>query len=383
MKRRSKKIVYLILSCLIIVNIFSVLTLTATQINLSVNNQASTIWRQAAQIWINDNGDFVIHASSGSGNITHPWIIENKVFNLTGQGKHGIHIEDTSAYFIVQNCIIFGAIGDNYGIFLDNVDNGQLINNTCSSNRVGIELRGSWNINLTDNICNMNQYYGFRLWNYLSGSNQWIRFVNNTANGQISYDGIRIEASDYCTLINNTFNDNEGQGLWLDTSNHNTLIGNNAHGNGNSGILMKPSSYNTIILNNATGNDYHGIRVESSVNNTLYNNTATNNWWNGLHLYNSDYCNLTANTANDNTGDGIGLAYYSQHNLVTLNILEGNGGQCISESSTCSDNTIQDNICVDGGNGGDGIPGFPWFIVIQSLVLGIFIYTEIRREDII
>lgn len=339
------------------------------------NFQDVQLSNQAAQIWINSNGDFVSYASDGSGNITHPWIIENKVFNLTGQSKHGIHIEDTTAYFIVRNCLIFGASGDNYGIFLDNVDNGQLINNTLNSNRVGIELRGSININMTDNICNTNRWYGIRLWNYLSGSNQWIRIVNNTVNGQISYDGILIEASDYCTLINNTCNNNYGQGIWLDDSHFNTLIGNNAHGNGNSGILMKPSNNNTLTLNIATGNYYHGIRMDTSVFNTLYLNIANNNYGDGFHLSNADYCNITLNVANNNHGNGIGLTFSSNSNYITLNVLHGNEYVCISESDTCSDNTIQDNDC-DEGTG--GIPGFHYYTVFLILGLAMVLYLEKR-----
>jgi len=344
---------------------------------VEINDSDTPINAQAAQIYINSIGDFSFYAVSGFGNSTHPWIIENKYFNLTDQTKHGIHIEDTTAYFIVQNCIIFGAGGDNYGIFLDNVDNGHLLNNTLNLNRVGIEIRGSSNINLTDNTCNTNRYYGIRIDDYLSGVNQYIRLVNNTCSGQRDYDGIIIDNSHHCTLINNTMNSNAGQGIWLSSSSYNTLIGNEAHGNGNSGILMKPSNYNTLLNNTATGNWYHGIRMENSINNTLYFNIANNNYGNGFHLNNADYCNLTLNTANSNQMYGVELTFSSSQNIITFNTLKSNEIDCLYESDSCSGNIIQNNICVTGG---DGVPGFLWIFALLSLILLLFQNQASKRK---
>ena len=73
---------------------------------------------------------------SGSGNWSHPYIIENITINAQNQFNPLI-IEDSNVYFIIRNCTIFNLNYDveTYaGIKLSKVSNGTLINNTCINN---------------------------------------------------------------------------------------------------------------------------------------------------------------------------------------------------------------------------------------------------------
>ena len=69
----------------------------------------------------------------GDGSLGDPYIIENVTIDCGGS-DFGILIENSNDYFIIRNCTVYNS-GDewlNAGIKMDQVDNGQLINNNCS-----------------------------------------------------------------------------------------------------------------------------------------------------------------------------------------------------------------------------------------------------------
>jgi hypothetical protein len=69
---------------------------------------------------------------SGSGTVSDPYIIEN--WAIDASGANGIDIQNTTAYFIVRNCLIENsAISMHGGIYLNNVVNGTIENNTCEN----------------------------------------------------------------------------------------------------------------------------------------------------------------------------------------------------------------------------------------------------------
>ena len=55
------------------------------------------------------------------------------------------------------------------GIYLENVINGRIENNTCENNRIGIFLDSSSYDNLTSNTCENSSYHGIYL--YSSSNN--------------------------------------------------------------------------------------------------------------------------------------------------------------------------------------------------------------------
>jgi parallel beta-helix repeat protein len=87
----------------------------------------------------------------GSGTKNDPYIIENWV--ISASSANGIDIEDTTAYFIIRNCLIengYGGTGYS-GIFLDNVVNGRIENNICDNCLHGIDLGSNSNYIVMDN----------------------------------------------------------------------------------------------------------------------------------------------------------------------------------------------------------------------------------------
>ncbi|MCJ7720053.1 MAG: hypothetical protein MUO36_01130, partial [Candidatus Hadarchaeum sp.] len=68
---------------------------------------ASASQSSRAPILINGNGDFTSANGvngGGDGSAGSPWIIENWVIDASG--ANGIDIQNTTAYFVVRNCLV-------------------------------------------------------------------------------------------------------------------------------------------------------------------------------------------------------------------------------------------------------------------------------------
>jgi parallel beta-helix repeat protein len=334
----------------------------------------------------------------GSGTVGDPYIIEN--WTIGALGAHGISIQNTTAYFIVRNCLVERG-GDSYsGIYLNNVINGKIENNTCSGNDTGIYLRYSSYNTLTNNTCSGNLWNGIWLW--VSSHNN---LTNNTCSNNSNF-GTLLFFSSYDTLTNNTFSNNRRDfDVWgadiedfdhdIDTSNlvngkpicylkyssnlvidnswymgylglvgcsnirvENLVLENNGAGillagtkdsliencvfsNNDDGICLVTSSYNTLTNNNTCSNNGSGICLRGSSYNNLTNNTCSNNGNMGIILLeSSSYNNLTNNTCSNNSWYGIVLSQSSSYDNLTLNTCSNNGGYGIYLESPSSSNTI-------------------------------------------
>ncbi|MHA1427873.1 MAG: right-handed parallel beta-helix repeat-containing protein [Candidatus Helarchaeota archaeon] len=326
MKFKNKTVIFLILFCILVLiePFLSGLTDQSKASNFIVDFHNYSLLKNDLPIEINGNIELAAEASTGEGTYSKPFIIENKVID-NGEPGNCILIKNTNKYFILRNCTI--KYGNSYlssGIRLENVTNGNLINNSIDHNNIGIYLDSSWNITVISNKVNENNIYGI----YLSFS--W----NNS-------------------LINNTANFNNLNGIYLYSSWNNTLINNTANFNENNGIYLDSSSDNYLAVNTANAN---------------YNN--------GIYLSASNSNNLTNNIANDNS-NGIEL-FFSNDNAITGNTLIDNS-EGIYEDSSCENNDIKDNIVHDRTN-------HNWFLIIAiiiSLFLFIFVVVFVWRRRLI
>ncbi|MFW9880661.1 MAG: right-handed parallel beta-helix repeat-containing protein, partial [Candidatus Thorarchaeota archaeon] len=74
---------------------------------------------------------------SGFGTDNEPYIIENLIISGFGvENSNGIDIRNSNVSFIIQNCKIYNT--ETNGIYMENVNNSQLINNNCSNIEWGI-----------------------------------------------------------------------------------------------------------------------------------------------------------------------------------------------------------------------------------------------------
>jgi parallel beta-helix repeat protein len=227
----------------------------------------------------------------GTGTAGDPYIIDGWTIEALGTHAHGISIQDTTAYFIVQNCFVPHTSSDYFGIFLNNVINGKIENNVCKYSEAGICLyRNDFNNILTGNTVSNNNA-GIILW--YSSNNIISNNIceNNWGNGERGYDG---------TAINLQF-----------------------------------SSNNIIDKNTCSNNNYYGISISSNEFNPSYNNLTNNICENnrvaGINLEGSHYNVITGNTC-ENNECGILLNYASGNNTIILNYLNNNENNAYDSS---------------------------------------------------
>jgi parallel beta-helix repeat protein len=311
-----------LLSALVIVSIIalSIPLLSTSPVHATLTSHAT--------IYISDNSGFTSPDpvnGGGSGTENDPYIIENWVINASS--AHGIQISNTTAYFVVRDCVVENGGYSYHGIYLDNVVNGKIENCTCSNNAIGIRLYNSSNNTLTNNTCFHNRFYGIALY-----------YSNNSL------------------ISNNTYSNNNGDGILLNSSCNNNLISNNTCSNNYiHGIELTGSSNNTLsnntLSNNIVDSHSNGIYIHDySDNNTVFNNTCSNNSANGISLSVSSNNMVTGNTCQGNGWDGIGLDN-SSNNTVTSNTCSNNLDGCGIDLYSSSNNTVASNTCTGDNYG--------------------------------
>jgi parallel beta-helix repeat protein len=315
----------------------------------------------------------------GNGTHDNPIIIDGLHIDRGGEFGHCIMISNTQVSFTISNCILTGANVTYYwgmggslegaGIHLQNVSNGELVNNTCYNNTGrGIYLEDSTYNTVMNNTCHINYGHGI----HLVGSN-YNTVVDNTCHNNLEY-GIFIdrkhvdwenwEESHDNTVTNNTCYNN-GLGIALSGSNHNTVVNNNCT-NSNCGIQLWDSDTNTLSNNICFNNTGSGISLGTSNHNTVVNNTCSNSTasefsdsWNlhGITLGSSHYNTVANNSCYNNSGSGV-LLGTSCSNIVANNTCNNNdkGISLYNELGIWPDinviqwagshsNTVENNIC--------------------------------------
>jgi parallel beta-helix repeat protein len=252
----------------------------------------------------------------GDGSPENPFIIDRLDIDLGGRVGICITISNTQVNFIISNCILTGANSDAWtgegaggGIYLENVTNGELVNNTCKNSRFGISLGGSDSNTVTNNTCSSEGFYtSYCAGIQLDGSND-NTVANNTCNSN-NY-GITLYESDNNTVVNNACNNNNGVGIELCESDSNIVANNTCSRNTSHGIYLDHSHKNTVANNTCNSNrdEYHdgwghGITLYESDNNTVVNNTCNNNEV-GIYLYYSHQNTMADNICLDNTEHDI------------------------------------------------------------------------------
>jgi parallel beta-helix repeat protein len=294
----------------------------------------------------------------GTGTIVDPYVIENWI--LDAVNANGICIENTTAYFVIRNCLVKNTgttiPGSGYtAIYLENCINGVIANNSCTNSAYGINLHYSSEDNLIGNTCDKNGW-GISL---DSSSNNNLTGNTCTNSGYETYSwgypwlyysepGIRLISSSNNELSNNNCSNNS-DGISLDSSsNYCNLTGNNCSNNKSNGISL--SSYNNDLVNNTcSNNSSDGIYLTSSLNNNLSGNICSNNST-GIYLTSSSNINISNNTCLGNSSCGIYLESSSLNNDLTGNTCSNNSSGIYLTSSS-NNNIISNNTCSSNSSG--------------------------------
>ena len=241
-------------------------------------------------------GEVVVLA--GTYNITASITVNKSNVKLRGNGNATVlkrMWKATSASGVIyvksSNCCVEGFYIDgnktnyensyNFGIYVDNNTNNNIITgNKCNNERNGI-FTGSGNI-ITRNVCTNNIIYGISV-----GSNNVI--TENIYNNN-NY-GIYLYSSNNNVITENICNNNN-YGIHLYTNNSNNAIIGNICNNNNYGIHITSNSTNNIVMGNTIYREsyttsQYSIYIGTNCNNNLiadnmiwgknYANSGTNN----------------------------------------------------------------------------------------------------------
>ena len=300
--------------------------------------------------------------TSGSGTAGDPYIIED--WAIDASSADGIWIQNTTKYFVIRNCLVENGRPSYHGIYLDNVKNGRIENNTCRNNIHGIFLSSSSYENLTNNTCE-NNGWGICLWD-----SSYNNLTSNTCsnNGW----GIWLWDSSYNNLTNNTCENNRWDGI--------SLSGPLSEKPNHGGAIISLSSNNTLTNNTCENNEY-GIRLNFySSNNTLTNNTCSNNDY-GIELWgnssnNTIFHNYLLNNTENNAYDD-NTNYWDENG-------EGNywsDWQPPEHPDADEDGIVDEPRPIAGGTNQDDYPlvfpskPFPWALMIGIIVTIAIIIT--------
>ncbi|MHA2211712.1 MAG: right-handed parallel beta-helix repeat-containing protein, partial [Candidatus Thorarchaeota archaeon] len=309
-------------------------------------------------------------SSSGYGNSTHPYILEDYAFlPLTEMGgAYGwwcLRIMGTTAHFVLRDCLIDSVPYVCEGIQLWNVDNGRIERNTFKEATHGIYLRDSTNITIYNNTFLNHRQSAIRV--YKSDVN----ITGNTID-TFFYNGIWLETCSGTTVYNNEITSYRGNGIFIDgrntaeagagsgfvgASNNHAITYNNISGTANA-IVIYGSGYatdnNTVAYNRVFENTISGISVYAgrAYNNTIEHNTVVDNTGSyGIHIGNrADNNTIEHNTIVDNSvSHGVYIDYYASDNTVAYNTISNNtntNGVVVnrySDSNEILHNVIQNN----------------------------------------
>jgi parallel beta-helix repeat protein len=364
---------------------------TLSPIIIDDSGSSGFTWKQAAnQSWCVGNGTF-----------NNPYVIENITIN-GGASSSCMQVKHSNKYFVINNCTFSNSgTASNGAINLINVTNGFILNNKCSNNnRYGIFLTSCVNNSLIKNVCNDNFIAGIYLEtncqnntiteNIVKFNVNGIYFASNCHNNvvdsnyidQNQWRGIFLESNcdlnnlsrnivinhglyglnienncDRNIIINNSFNDNPGLGMFLYSCSKNKFLENEINNNGDHGIYLYYGGGNQFVNNSVNNNKQYGLYIRRSDNALIMNNTFFNNFY-GIYI---SYCrstNLTLNSLKfcsiyiltwDEDYSSISLdvtnlieskpVYYYVNKILLNSVNFSNAGQIILFK--CSEFTIQ------------------------------------------
>ncbi|MFX1559888.1 MAG: nitrous oxide reductase family maturation protein NosD, partial [Promethearchaeota archaeon] len=258
-----------------------------------------TAYTSRGPIFIYSDSDFSAYGFPGTGDENTPYLIEG--YSITDSIYELIVIEDTEAYFVIQNNYLDSVTASLDAIYIRNAKNGRVHANIAVNNRHGIFLDvGCQGINVTHNVIEDSSESGIRV----NSSSQIVVHYNEVSDN--TYNGIWANFSTDLDIRNNTVYDDE-LGVWLENTNSSTVVGNAIYGNDNAIWISNHSSSNDISFNRIF--DPQGLNP----------NTC------GIHLSHNAHLNqILNNTVSNSTEHGFYVEATSGNNTIKWNSFIGN-----------------------------------------------------------
>ncbi len=248
---------------------------------------------------------------TGNGTQEQPYLIQGHIF--TSSVQDNLLINNSNAHVRIQNCTFDTLIYQAAGLYLENVSNCIVFNNSYTNSALdthSIKAINSKNINISNNnllSTNSLPKVGIlSLW-----SNNTTIFKNNLSNFT---SGTIISSESNNTIIaENIVCNSTAFAIGISHSNNQTVVDNNLTNNV-WGIMIYGEYVkvyrNIVVDSESTGIFVHGIGHKVSEN-SIINNTGV-----GIRVY-GNYTNISRNIVS-NGNYGINLTH-GEHNIVFNN----------------------------------------------------------------
>lgn len=233
MINKSKKLLFVIFTSLILFSLTSVSISNISAANLSTSLiQLNSALTPHDHILISNNGNFTDYGFPGSGTAQDPYRIEN--YNITTLALTGINIHSTTDYFVVQDCYVDAHA---VGIAISDITpgTGEISGVTCVEHDFyGIAIAAA-QITLKNSIsidCSGTFGAGALIYNSFDITVDNNTFTNNNY-------GLYMENSNSCLIYHNTFEDSNYEGVFLNSDTNNNILHHNKFINNNGGASLQ------------------------------------------------------------------------------------------------------------------------------------------------
>jgi parallel beta-helix repeat protein len=275
------------LVCLLVLLCYPI---TASDYLFRISSPITVSRRISSPSWYEENtpllivgdDDFAYQASAnmwaGNGSSSEPYIIEN--LNITVETDTPIQIINTSVFFEVRGCLM---VGGPTGIYLENVTNAKVWNNT-------IYLATECGI--------------------LFAESDHVLVTNNTVHGisDASSSGISSYSSKYSKVINNTIETINGWGLLVDYSHNCSITQNKVLDCIRDGVGLRDSSENNITSNEIAYAHMNGIKLGNSPRCLIEWNLVSHSLSDGISIEASADCTIQHNVLFDSGAYSLDVA---------------------------------------------------------------------------
>ncbi|MEM3626592.1 MAG: right-handed parallel beta-helix repeat-containing protein [Candidatus Bathyarchaeia archaeon] len=337
------------------------------------------------------DGGGTVHVGAGTYfehlTISKPLTLEgeNRATTIIDGSGSGNVIEVSSTYgvtvsgFTVQN-------GGGNGVFLWDADNCQLEDLDVKSNGGhGIFTQYSEYVVIMNVETHANVGQGIALglypsYNIIEGVNAY-----SNSHGITVYDWPTDVTIKDCNVYLNTY-----QGIILGWTTDGVIRNCNAWSNGQEGIKLEASS-NSRVEDCISTSNAHGIGISVFGYNVITRCQASNNLGNGFYLSSAYGCTIEKCLSSSNT---VGISFWggfwgiwTQNNVVTENIISGNGLGIDVFDKYCTDNLIYHNDFIGNtqqasdaaSNAWDN--GYPSGGNFWSDYMGVDVYSGVNQDE--
>ena len=316
-----------------------------------LKNQITSSLEGASNVSININGNnnFSLQATTnnwpGNGTLNFPYIIENNYLSISSSNTNAISIQNTDVYFIIKNNTLESSGYSGSGIYLYNVTNSLISNNTIISSYNGIYLDHAYDNSIINNTITNTTRYGIYLYISKNDTLKYNTNINsryyiygsdksNITNNKLLNSIIQMDYPKNNCLINNTFING---GLSFQGSSMTDFLQLNVENNsvndkplkflksvsnqtitGDFGQLILINATDSIVKLNTLSLTSNAIQLYYCMNSIVENNTLVNNLYAGIYLYYS--LNITVrNNILQNNSYGLNSFYITNCSIYSNN----------------------------------------------------------------